>query len=108
MGWCKPSDKNKINEFKRTKKIFGHIDGDHLTLLNVYNAYSNLNYFEQKNWCQENFLNEKCLRRAYDIRKQLLSIYCKNVKENNNNNQVVIKKMNPTSKYYYDNIIKSL
>ncbi|XP_076376385.1 putative ATP-dependent RNA helicase DHX35 isoform X1 [Megalopta genalis] len=46
-------------------------EGDLLTMLNVYTAY-------EKNkisaWCQKNFLNYKALRRATEIRTQMLSM----------------------------------
>lgn len=90
------------------KARFGHIDGDHLTLLNVYHAYKQnskffifLDYFLCKNhsfhllfslqnlvllftlewvadedpsWCYENFVNQRALKAADNVRQQLVRI----------------------------------
>jgi len=49
--------------------IFGKKAGDHLTLLNVYNQWVETNYSTE--WCFENFVQAKSLRRCRDIREQL-------------------------------------
>nr|GEV65650.1 probable pre-mRNA-splicing factor ATP-dependent RNA helicase DEAH2 isoform X1 [Tanacetum cinerariifolium] len=54
------------------KVRFGHIDGDHLTLLNVYHAYKQNN--EDPSWCYENFVNHKALKSADNVRQQLARI----------------------------------
>ncbi|CAB0032554.1 unnamed protein product [Trichogramma brassicae] len=46
--------------------------GDHLTLLAVYNSWKN-NKFSNA-WCYENFVQIRTLKRAQDVRKQLLGI----------------------------------
>ncbi|KAI8366665.1 P-loop containing nucleoside triphosphate hydrolase protein [Radiomyces spectabilis] len=46
-------------------------EGDHLTLLNVYNAFVNKGNKSGK-WCHERFLNFKALSRAISIRLQLI------------------------------------
>ncbi|KAL6339905.1 hypothetical protein AAG906_034995 [Vitis piasezkii] len=51
---------------------FGHIDGDHLTLLNVYHAYKQNN--EDPSWCYENFVNQRALKAADNVRQQLVRI----------------------------------
>ena len=48
------------------------LQGDHLTLLNVYEAWKR-NRFSAP-WCYENFLHARTLKRAQDIRKQLVTI----------------------------------
>ncbi|PWA51365.1 putative pre-mRNA-splicing factor ATP-dependent RNA helicase [Artemisia annua] len=48
---------------------FGHIDGDHLTLLNVYHTYKQNN--EDPSWCYENFVNHRALKSADNVRQQL-------------------------------------
>eukprot|EP00124_Ichthyophonus_hoferi_P002617 Ihof_evm5s186 gene=Ihof_evmTU5s186 len=50
------------------KKRFGAKEGDHLTLLNVYKAYTK---HKQAGWCYKHFINFKALKRAEDIRRQL-------------------------------------
>ena len=47
-------------------------EGDHLTLLNVYESWK-YNKFSSP-WCFENFLQARSLKRAQDVRKQLLTI----------------------------------
>ncbi|KAF5179639.1 Atp-dependent rna helicase dhx8 [Thalictrum thalictroides] len=54
------------------KAQFGHIDGDHLTLLNVYHAYKQNN--EDPSWCYENFVNQRAMKNADNVRQQLLRI----------------------------------
>ncbi|KAM3412472.1 hypothetical protein ACQJBY_003903 [Aegilops geniculata] len=51
------------------KRRFCHMDGDHLTLLNVYNEYMHNNQDPQ--WCQENFVKFEVMKSAHNIREQL-------------------------------------
>jgi len=51
------------------KAKFSHIDGDHLTLLNVYHAFKQNN--EEYNWCHENFINFRTMKAAENVRQQL-------------------------------------
>ncbi|XWS36075.1 hypothetical protein CRYUN_Cryun20dG0052800 [Craigia yunnanensis] len=53
------------------KARFGHIDGDHLMLLNVYHAYKKNN--EDSSWCYENFINHRVLKAADNVRQQLVA-----------------------------------
>jgi HrpA-like RNA helicase len=46
--------------------------GDHLTLLAVYNSWKQ-NKFSNM-WCHENYIQGRSLRRAQDVRKQMLGI----------------------------------
>ncbi|XP_037319652.2 ATP-dependent RNA helicase DHX8-like [Pungitius pungitius] len=66
----RPKDKQAQADQKKTK--FFQPEGDHLTLLAVYNSWKN-NKFSNP-WCFENFIQARSLRRAQDIRKQMLSI----------------------------------
>lgn len=52
------------------KQRFAHIDGDHLTLLNVYHAFKQNQ--ESTDWCYENFLNFRALKSADNVRSQLV------------------------------------
>ncbi|CAI9099414.1 OLC1v1036233C1 [Oldenlandia corymbosa var. corymbosa] len=54
------------------KSRFGHIDGDHLTLLNVYHAYKQNK--DDPQWCYENFINHRALKSADNVRQQLARI----------------------------------
>lgn len=51
------------------KSRFHHPFGDHFTLLNVFQLWCRNNY--SKSWCQENFIQERSMRRAMDVRTQL-------------------------------------
>lgn len=51
------------------KAQFAHVDGDHLTLLNVYHAYKQNG--EGKDWCYENFVNSRSMASAENVRQQL-------------------------------------
>ncbi|XP_039991780.1 ATP-dependent RNA helicase DHX8-like isoform X2 [Xiphias gladius] len=66
----RPKDKQAQADQKKTK--FFQPEGDHLTLLAVYNSWKN-NKFSNP-WCFENFIQARSLKRAQDIRKQMLSI----------------------------------
>lgn len=46
--------------------------GDHLTLLNVFKAYAKAE--RTKTWCHENFLNNRNLNYALEVRNQLKEI----------------------------------
>lgn len=54
------------------KARFTHIDGDHLTLLNVYHAWKSHN--EDQQWSYEHFLNNRSLKSADSVRTQLVRI----------------------------------
>jgi pre-mRNA-splicing factor ATP-dependent RNA helicase DHX16 len=47
-------------------------DGDHLVLLNVYNLWKDAGY--SRHWCKENFIQERAMNRARDVRDQLDSL----------------------------------
>ncbi|VDN52257.1 unnamed protein product [Dracunculus medinensis] len=66
----RPKDKQEVADQKKSK--FHQPEGDHLTLLAVYNSWK-YHHFSQT-WCYENFIQIRTLKRAQDIRKQLLSI----------------------------------
>lgn len=46
--------------------------GDHLTLLNVYRAWA-MNGLS-KQWCSNNFIHDRSMRRAHEVRRQLVTI----------------------------------
>lgn len=46
--------------------------GDHIALLRVYNSWKETNYSTQ--WCYENYIQSKSMRRARDIRDQLVGL----------------------------------
>ncbi|KAI9316800.1 P-loop containing nucleoside triphosphate hydrolase protein [Dichotomocladium elegans] len=63
-----PSDKRE--QAAEARRKFIHIDGDHLTLLNVLKGYWEVK--GDPEWCKENFINNRNMRIALDVRKQLI------------------------------------
>lgn len=66
----RPKEKQAQADQKKAK--FHQPEGDHLTLLAVYEAWKNSKFSNP--WCYENFIQARAIRRAQDVRKQLLSI----------------------------------
>ena len=66
----RPKDKQQFADQKKAK--FNQAEGDHLTLLAVYNSWK-YNKFSNP-WCFDNFIQGRSLRRAQDIRQQMLGI----------------------------------
>ncbi|XP_070581669.1 pre-mRNA-splicing factor ATP-dependent RNA helicase DHX16-like [Ptychodera flava] len=61
--------KDKIVHADNARKNFFSPGGDHLTLLNVYNQWEETDHSTQ--WCFENFIQHRSMRRARDVREQL-------------------------------------
>lgn len=61
------SEKKAIDTARRK---FATEEGDHLTLLNIYQAFVTKGKKESK-WCRDNLLNQKSMLRAVSIRAQL-------------------------------------
>ncbi|EDW09996.1 putative pre-mRNA-splicing factor ATP-dependent RNA helicase PRP1 isoform X1 [Drosophila mojavensis] len=68
--FVRPNEAKKVAD--EAKMRFAHIDGDHLTLLNVYHAFKQSS--EDPNWCYENFINYRSLKSADNVRQQLARI----------------------------------
>jgi len=66
--WFHHDGEKKATETARRK--FAAEEGDHLTLLNVYQAFVTKGRKEAR-WCRDNFLNFKSMTRAVSIRNQL-------------------------------------
>lgn len=66
----RPRDKQQIADQKRAK--FFQPDGDHMTMLAVYNSWKETGFSNE--WCFDNFIQARGLKRAQDVRKQLISI----------------------------------
>ncbi|TDH68582.1 hypothetical protein CCR75_000973 [Bremia lactucae] len=66
----RPKEKQAQADQKKAK--FHQPEGDHLTLLAVYEAWANSKFSNP--WCYDNFIQARAIRRAQDVRKQLLSI----------------------------------
>jgi HrpA-like RNA helicase len=48
---------------------FTHVDGDHLTMLNVYHAFKQNG--DNQQWCYDNFVNFRSMKSADNVRTQL-------------------------------------
>jgi pre-mRNA-splicing factor ATP-dependent RNA helicase DHX15/PRP43 len=96
QAFMRPKEAQKAAD--EAKSRFAHVDGDHLTMLNVYHAYKANN--EDTNWCWDNFLNHRSLKSADNVRSQLSRI----MKRLN----VPLLSTEYTSKQYYPNIRKAL
>jgi ATP-dependent RNA helicase DDX35 len=55
---------------------FAVYEGDHLTLLNVYNSF--IKNKQDSKWCHERCINFKAMKRAHEIRQQLVKYMRKN------------------------------
>ena len=66
--WYAHEEGKKASETARRK--FAAEEGDHLTLLNVYQTFVTKGRKDPK-WCRDNFLNYKSMTRATSIRAQL-------------------------------------
>ena len=66
----RPKDRQQQADQKKAK--FNQPEGDHLTLLTVYNAWKQSKFSSP--WCYDNFIQAGNMRRAQDVRKQLIDI----------------------------------
>ncbi|KAI0903063.1 P-loop containing nucleoside triphosphate hydrolase protein [Ustulina deusta] len=64
--------KEKQTQADQKKAKFHDPHGDHLTFLNVYHGWKQSGYSSP--WCFENFIQFRSMKRAKDIRDQLLKI----------------------------------
>ncbi|CAL1702815.1 unnamed protein product [Somion occarium] len=65
--WLRPANMRK--EADAAKQMLTVPDGDHLTLLNVYNHYAQ--NMHDRNWAWNNFLSQRALAQADNVRSQL-------------------------------------
>jgi pre-mRNA-splicing factor ATP-dependent RNA helicase DHX16 len=66
----RPKDKILLADTARQNFFDPH--GDHLTLLKVYNQWVETDYSTQ--WCFENFIQHRSMKRARDVRDQLVAL----------------------------------
>ena len=64
--------KDKLEEADKRKSRFHQPEGDHLTLLTVYNAWRNHEY--SQTWCFDTYVQYRALKRAQDVRNQINTI----------------------------------
>jgi ATP-dependent RNA helicase DDX35 len=70
--FTKPSSGQNTVKARIAKRRFEVKEGDLLTLLNVYISY--VKHGMSQDWCKKYFLNYKGLRRALEIRTQMLQL----------------------------------
>jgi pre-mRNA-splicing factor ATP-dependent RNA helicase DHX38/PRP16 len=68
--WFRPKAREEESDAAREK--FFVPESDHLTLLNVYQQWKNNGYAQD--WCSKHFLQGKGLKKAREVRAQLLDI----------------------------------
>ena len=66
----RPSDRQEESDAAREK--FFVPESDHLTLLHIYNQWKNNGY--RSDWCSRHFLHAKILRKAREVRSQMIDI----------------------------------
>jgi len=94
--FVRPNEAKKASDDAKLR--FAHIDGDHLTLLNVYHAFKQ--HMEDPQWSYDNFVNYRSLKSADNVRQQLSRIMDRfNLKRTSTEF---------TSSSYYVNIRKAL
>ena len=95
-SFVRPNDQQKAAD--EAKGRFAHIDGDHLTLLNVYHAYKQAK--DDASWCYDNYINNRTMKSADNVRTQLAKIMQRF--------NLPLKSTPFESKEYYINIRKTL
>uniref|UniRef100_A0A1Q3F626 RNA helicase n=1 Tax=Culex tarsalis TaxID=7177 RepID=A0A1Q3F626_CULTA len=64
--------KDKIIHADTARKNFNHPNGDHLSLMQVYNQWVEADHSTQ--WCYENYIQFRSMKRARDVREQLVGL----------------------------------
>lgn len=69
----RPKEKQALADQRKAR--FHHSQGDHLTFLNVYRAWETNG--RSKTWCQDNYIQDRSMKRAFEVRKQISTIMSK-------------------------------
>ena len=69
---CFIRPRDQAEQADAAKSQFAHVDGDHLTLLNVYHAYKQAK--EDPDWCWNNYISHRAMKSADNVRTQLVRI----------------------------------
>lgn len=70
--FMRPSETRKAAD--EAKAQFANDSSDHLTLLNAYGTYLSVPKDEKKQWCWDNFINDRSMQSADNVRRQLIGI----------------------------------
>lgn len=66
----RPREKRELAD--KMKRRFDNYNGDHLTLLNVYRKWEASGF--STSWCTDNFIHEKSMKKARDVKNQLIRL----------------------------------
>jgi len=66
----RPRDRQEVADQRKAQ--FHSPDGDHCTLLDVFKSWKNNGC--SANWCKDNYVHQRTLKRAMEIRNQLVKI----------------------------------
>jgi pre-mRNA-splicing factor ATP-dependent RNA helicase DHX15/PRP43 len=70
LVFVRPNDQRR--QADEAKARFTHTESDHLTLLNVFHGFKQNQH--DSNWCYNNYLNQRALKSADNVREQLKRI----------------------------------
>ncbi|KAI2498633.1 hypothetical protein MHU86_15867 [Fragilaria crotonensis] len=70
--FMRPREAAKLAD--EAKAQFTNQDSDHVTLLNAYFAYEQTPKNDRKQWCWDNFINDRSMQSVENVRRQLLGI----------------------------------
>jgi len=91
--------KDKLMHADTAHKSFWQKGGDHLTLLTLYNQWKETDYSME--WCYENFIQVRSMKRARDIREQIEAMLKRvEVELVSSDDDIAIRKA-VTSGYFY-------
>jgi pre-mRNA-splicing factor ATP-dependent RNA helicase DHX16 len=95
--------KDKAVHADKARKAMNRPGGDHLSLLQVWNSWAETDFSMQ--WCFENFIQYRSMKRARDVRDQLIGLMERVdvvlMSAPNTNDNVPIRKA-VTSGYFYN------
>jgi len=74
MIFMRPKEAQR--EADESKQRFSHLDGDHLTILNVFHAYKQhtIDGVDPTTFCYDNYINARSMKSAENVREQLKRI----------------------------------
>lgn len=92
--------KDKIVHADNARQNFFLPGGDHMALLNVYNQWAATGYSTQ--WCYENFIQHRSMKRARDVRDQLEGLMERvEIEPTSNPNDIVSIRKAFTAGFFY-------
>lgn len=97
--FMRPRDSARFADEARSQ--FVHADSDHITLLNLYNAFMEVPVKSRSKWCYDNYINYRSISSAINVRRQLEGTLRRLGFDVENGNHF-------DSTYYFVNIKKSI